>query len=152
MPDLPNPGNPADIARSALGGIKEAIAVGREIKSTAKDVNNFLDEEAKARVAWKKKQLQLQRRGDLIFIDAANEYRELRKIRAAEEGMYTDVEKQFGKQAVTEIKTLIAQMRKEKKMLDHEYQRVRHEERLTWLIIFTLSLLIYSVLKALKVW
>lgn len=152
MPKLPDPGNPADIARSALGGIKEAIAVGREIKSTAKDVNNFLDEEAKARVAWKKKQLQLQRRGDLIFIDAANEYRELRKIRAAEEGMYTDVEKEFGKQAVTEIKALIAQMRKEKRMLDHEYQRVRHEERLTWLIIFTVSLLIYSVLKALRVW
>lgn len=152
MPKLPDPGNPADIARNALGGIKEAIAVGREIKSTAKDVNNFLDEEAKARVAWKKKQLQLQRRGDLIFIDAANEYRELRKIRAAEEGMYTDVEKEFGKQAVTEIKALIAQMRKEKRMLDHEYQRVRHEERLTWLIIFTVSLLIYSVLKALRVW
>lgn len=152
MPELPNPGNPADIARSALGGIKEAIAVGREIKSTAKDVNNFLDEEAKARVAFKKKQLQLQRRGDLVFVDAAKEYRELRKIRAAEEGMYTDVEKEFGKQAVTEIKALIAQMRKEKRMLDHEYQRVRHEERLTWLIIFTLSLLIYSVLKALRVW
>lgn len=152
MPELPNPGNPADIARSALGGIKEAIAVGREIKSTAKDVNNFLDEEAKARVAFKKKQLQLQRRGDLVFVDAAKEYRELRKIRAAEEGMYTDVEKEFGKQAVTEIKALIAQMRKEKRMLDHEYQRVRHEERLTWLIIFTVSLLIYSVLKALRVW
>lgn len=152
MPKLPDPGNPADIARSALGGIKEAIAVGREIKSTAKDVNNFLDEEAKARVAWKKKQLQLQRRGDLVFVDAAKEYRELRKIRAAEEGMYTDVEKEFGKQAVTEIKALIAQMRKEKRMLDHEYQRVRHEERLTWLIIFTVSLLIYSVLKALRVW
>lgn len=152
MPKLPDPGNPADIARSALGGIKEAIAVGREIKSTAKDVNNFLDEEAKARVAFKKKQLQLQRRGDLVFVDAAKEYRELRKIRAAEEGMYTDVEKEFGKQAVTEIKALIAQMRKEKRMLDHEYQRVRHEERLTWLIIFTVSLLIYSVLKALRVW
>lgn len=152
MPKLPDPGNPADIARSALGGIKEAIAVGREIKSTAKDVNNFLDEEAKARVAFKKKQLQLQRRGDLVFVDAAKEYRELRKIRAAEEGMYTDVEKEFGKQAVTEIKALIAQMRKEKRMLDHEYQRVRHEERLTWLIIFTVSLFIYSVLKALRVW
>lgn len=152
MSKLPDPGNPADIARGALGGIKEAIAVGREIKSTAKDVNNFLDEEAKARVAWKKKQLQLQRRGDLIFIDAANEYRELRKIRAAEDGMYNDVEKEFGKQAVNEIKALIAQMRKEKKMLDHEYQRVRHEERLTWLIIFTVSLLIYSILKALRIW
>jgi len=87
---LPDPGNPAEVARSALGGIKEAIKVGREIKDTGREVSNFLDEEAKARVAWKKKQLQLQRRGDLVFVDAANEYREVRKIRAAEEGMYQE--------------------------------------------------------------
>ena len=61
--------NPAQIARTALSGIQEAVKVGREIRSTAKEVNSFLDEEARARVAWKKKQLQLQRRGDLVFVD-----------------------------------------------------------------------------------
>jgi hypothetical protein len=90
--NLPDPGNAADVARQALGGIKEAIKVGREIKQTGAEVSSFLDEEARARIAWKRKQLQLQRRGDLVFIDAANEYREVRKIRAAEEGMYQDVE------------------------------------------------------------
>lgn len=152
MANLPDPGNPADIARQALGGIKEAIKVGREIKDTGKEVNNFLDEEARARVAWKKKQLQLQRRGDLVFVDAAAEYRELRKIKAAEEGMYQEVEREFGKSAVTEVKNLVTQMRKEKKMLDHEFQRARHEERLTWLIIFALAAFIYAILKATKVW
>lgn len=152
MAQLPDPGNPADVARSALGGIKEAIKVGREIKDTGAQVSSFLDEEARARVAWKKKQLQLQRRGDMVFIDAGHEYRELRKIRAAEQGMYEDVEKDFGKEAVAEVKALVQQMRKEKKLLDHEFQRVRHEERLTWMIILGLAGLIYGVFKLSGVW
>ncbi len=152
MSQLPDPGNPADVARSALGGIKEALKVGREIKDTGAQVSSFLDEEARARVAWKKKQLQLQRRGDMVFIDAGHEYRELRKIRAAEQGMYEDVEKDFGKEAVAEVKALVQQMRKEKKLLDHEFQRVRHEERLTWLIIFSVAGLVYGIFKISGVW
>ena len=152
MTKLPDPGNPADVARQALGGIKEAIKVGREIKQTGTEVSNFLDEEARARIAWKRKQLQLQRRGDMVFINAASEYREVRKIRAAEEGMYQDVEKEFGKAAVTEVKSLIAQMRKDNKVLDYEFQRLRAEERLTWIIIFVLSAIIYGVFKLMGAW
>jgi len=144
--------NPAQIARTALGGIQEAIKVGREIRSTAKEVNSFLDEEARARVAWKKKQLQLQRRGDLVFVDAAEEYREVRKIRAAEEGMYEDMEREFGRGAVTEVKALVAQMRKERKILDHEFQRVQAEERLIWILIFTVAAVFYGILKATGAW
>jgi hypothetical protein len=144
--------NPAQIARTALGGIQEAIKVGREIRSTAKEVNSFLDEEARARVAWKKKQLQLQRRGDLVFVDAAEEYREVRKIRAAEEGMYEDMEREFGRGAVTEVKSLVAQMRKERKILDHEFQRVRAEERLIWILIFAVAAIFYGILNATGAW
>ena len=144
--------NPAQIARTALGGIQEAIKVGREIRSTAKEVNSFLDEEARARVAWKKKQLQLQRRGDLVFVDAAAEYREVRKIRAAEEGMYDDMEREFGRGAANEVKALVAQMRKERKILDHEFQRVQAEERLIWILIFTVAAVFYGILKATGAW
>jgi hypothetical protein len=152
MSQLPDPGNPAEVARSALGGIKEALKVGREIKQTGREVSNFLDEEAKARIAWKKKQLQLQRRGDLVFVDAAAEYREVRKIRAAEEGMYQEMEQEFGRQAVTEVKALVSQMRKERKMLDYEFQRVRHEERLIWILIFMVASIFYGILKATGAW
>ena len=144
--------NPAQIARTALGGIQEAIKVGREIRSTAKEVNSFLDEEARARVAWKKKQLQLQRRGDLVFVGAAAEYREVRKIRAAEEGMYDDMEPEFGRGAVTEVKALVTQMRKERKILDHEFQRIQAEERLIWILIFTVAAVFYGILKATGAW
>lgn len=144
--------NPAQIARTALSGIQEAVKVGREIRSTAKEVNSFLDEEARARVAWKKKQLQLQRRGDLVFVDAAAEYREVRKIRAAEEGMYDDMEREFGRGAVNEVKALVAQMRKERKILDHEFQRIQAEERLIWILIFTVAIIFYGILKATGAW
>jgi len=144
--------DPASTARAALEGIKEAVKVGREIKQTGTEVSSFLDEEAKARVAWKKKQLQLERRGDLVFIDAANEYREVRKIRAAEQGMYEDMEREFGKTAVTEVQSLIAQMRKERKVLDHDFQRFRAEERIIWITIFAVSAIFYGVLKATGAW
>ena len=144
--------DPAATARAALDGIKEAVKVGREIKQTGAEVSSFLDEEAKARIAWKKKQLQLQRRGDLVFIDAANEYREVRKIRAAEQGMYEDMERDFGKDAVTEVQSLIAQMRKERKILDHDFQRLRAEERITWIIIFMVAAIFYGVLKVTGAW
>jgi hypothetical protein len=144
--------DPAATARAALDGIKEAVKVGREIKQTGAEVSSFLDEEAKARIAWKKKQLQLERRGDLVFIDAANEYREVRKIRAAEEGMYEDMEREFGKTAVTEVQSLIAQMRKERKILDHDFQRLRAEERITWIIIFMVAAIFYGVLKVTGAW
>ena len=144
--------DPAATARAALDGIKEAVKVGREIKQTGAEVSSFLDEEAKARIAWKKKQLQLQRRGDLVFIDAANEYREVRKIRAAEQGMYEDMERDFGKAAVTEVQSLIAQMRKERKILDHDFQRLRAEERITWIIIFMVAAIFYGVFKVTGAW
>ena len=144
--------DPAATARAALDGIKEAVKVGREIKQTGAEVSSFLDEEAKARIAWKKKQLQLQRRGDLVFIDAANEYREVRKIRAAEQGMYEDMERDFGKTAVTEVQSLIAQMRKERKILDHDFQRLRAEERITWIIIFMVAAIFYGILKVTGAW
>jgi hypothetical protein len=144
--------DPASTARAALEGIKEAVKIGREIKQTGAEVSSFLDEEAKARIAWKKKQLQLERRGDLVFIDAANEYREVRKIRAAEQGMYEDMEREFGKTAVTEVQSLIAQMRKERKVLDHDFQRFRAEERIIWITIFAVSAIFYGVLKATGAW
>lgn len=152
MSQLPDPGNPAEVARLALGGIKEAIKVGREIKQAGAEVNSFLDEEARARIAWKKKQLQLQRRGDLVFVDASTEYREVRKIREAEEQMYKDIGAEFGKAAVGEVKALVAQMRREKQTLDHEFQRMRAEERLTWILIFLMAGIIYGILKMTGAW
>lgn len=139
-------------ARAALSGVKEAIKVGREIKDTAKEVNAFLDEEAKARIAWKKRQQEVQRRGDMVWIDAVKEYKIIRQIRDAEAAMYLEVEQEFGRQAVAEVKALIVRLRKDHRELHDEFYRKRIEARREWGILLLLSAIIYGVFKFTGAW
>ena len=152
MAQLPDPIDPSKVVQTALGGIKEALKAGRDIKETAKEVNAFLDEEAKARVAWRRRQQEVQRRGDMMFIDAINEYRILYGIRKQKDEAFKQIEKEFGKRAVQEVEQLEVRLRKEKKDLQKEYDSDRKASRKEWLIIILISALIYGVLKATKVW
>ena len=140
--------DPIETTRAALGGIKEALKVGREIKETAKEVNTFLDEEAKARVAWKRKQQQAMRRGDMVWMEAIEEYRIIRQIREAEQEMYRQVEREFGRSAVSEVKTLINQLRKDHRELNDEFYRNRMQARREWGGILLASALVYGLFKA----
>ena len=141
----------AATAMAALGGIKEAVKVGKEINETAKEVNAFLDEEAKARVAWKRKQQQIERRGDMMFINAYDEYKIIRQIRDAEAQMYRDIEKEFGRSAVSEVKSLIVQLRKQHLELNDEYYRKRMQVRREWLVLMCASAVLYGVFKMMGV-
>jgi len=140
--------DPIETTRAALGGIKEAVKVGREIKETAKEVNTFLDEEAKARVAWKRKQQQMMRRGDMVWMEAIDEYRIIRQIREAEQTMYRDVEREFGRSAVSEVKSLINQLRKDHRELNDEFYRNRMQARREWGGLLLVSAIVYGILKA----
>jgi|APGre2960657404_1045060.scaffolds.fasta_scaffold289962_1 hypothetical protein len=140
--------DPIETTRAALSGIKEAVKVGREIKETAKEVNTFLDEEAKARVAWKRKQQQMMRRGDMVWMEAVDEYRIIRQIRDAEQAMYREVEREFGRSAVSEVKSLINQLRKDHRELNDEFYRNRVQARREWGGILILSAVVYGILKA----
>jgi hypothetical protein len=140
--------DPIETTRAALGSIKEAVKVGREIKETAKEVNTFLDEEAKARVAWKRKQQQMMRRGDMVWMEAVDEYRIIRQIRDAEQAMYREVEREFGRSAVSEVKSLINQLRKDHRELNDEFYRNRVQARREWGGILILSAVVYGILKA----
>ena len=140
--------DPIETTRAALGGIKEAIKVGREIKETAKEVNTFLDEEAKARVAWKRKQQQMMRRGDMVWMEAIDEYRIIRQIREAEQEMYRQDEREFGRSAVSEVKSLINQLRKDHRELNDEFYRNRMQARREWSGIILVSAIVYGILKA----
>ena len=152
MSQLPDPIDPSKVVQTALGGIKEAIKAGRDIKETAKEVNAFLDEEAKARVSWRRKQQEVQRRGDMMYIDAINEYRILFNIKKSKEEAFRQIEKEFGKKAVSEVQSLEERLRRERRELQKEYDSDRKQTRNEWLIIGLLGLLIYGILKATKVW
>ncbi len=152
MSQLPDPIDPSKVVQTALGGIKEAIKAGRDIKETAKEVNAFLDEEARARVAWRRKQQEVQRRGDMMYIDAINEYRVLYNIRKTRDEAFKQLEKEFGKKAAQEVQDLEVRLRKERKELQKEYDSDRKASRNEWLVIIVVSALIYGLLKATKVW
>lgn len=152
MAQLPDPTDPSKVVQTALGGIKEALKAGREIKETAKEVNTFLDEEARARVAWRKKQQEVQRRGDMMYIDAINEYKILYNIRKTKEAAFKEIEKEFGKRAISEVQDLEVRLRRERKELQKDFDLVRQATRKEWLIISVLALLIYGILKFTKVW
>ena len=152
MSQLPDPIDPSKVVQTALGGIKEAIKAGRDIKETAKEVNAFLDEEARARVAWRKKQQEVQRRGDMMFIDAINEYRILYNIRKQKETAFKQIEKEFGRKAIQEVEQLEVRLRKEKKELQREFDSDRKQTRNEWLVLGVLALVVYAILKLTKVW
>jgi hypothetical protein len=152
LSQLPDPTDPSKVVQTALGGIKEALKAGREIKETAKEVNTFLDEEAKARVAWRRKQQEVQRRGDMMYIDAINEYRVLYNLRRNKEDAFRQIEKEFGKRAVDEVQALETRLRKERKELQKEFDSDRQASRKEWLVLGLLALLIYGILKTTKVW
>lgn len=144
--------DPITTARAALSGIKEGLQVGREIKETAKEVNNFLDEEAKARVAFKRRQQEVQRRGDMVWVDAVKEYRIIRQIKDAEVAMYKEVEKEFGRAAVSEVRSLIDRLRKDHRELNDEFYRKQKESRREWGTLLLISAVIYGIFKFTGVW
>ena len=152
MSQLPDPTDPSKVVQTALGGIKEALKAGRDIKETAKEVNAFLDEEARARVAWKRKQQEVQRRGDMMYIDAINEYRILYDIRTQKEKAFKQIEKEFGKRAIQEVNDLEIRLRRERKELQREFESDRKQTRNEWLVLGVLALVLYGILKATKVW
>jgi hypothetical protein len=149
---LPDPTDPSKVVQSALGGIREALKAGKDIQETAKEVNAFLDAEAKARVSFRRKQQEVQRRGDMMYIDAINEYRVLRNIRVQKERAFKQLEREFGRKAIQEVEQLEVRLRKEKKELQREFDSDRKQTRNEWLALGMAALVVYGILKAMRVW
>ena len=149
---LPEPTNPTEAVNAALGGIKQALKAGQEIQQTATEVNQFLDAEARARVAFKKRKQQIARRGDTVWVDARAEWDVIRKMREAEAAMYKEVEKEFGSRAVSEVKALVVQLRKDHRELHDEFYRKQKESRREWGILLVISAVIYGIFKFMGVW
>ena len=152
MSQLPDPTDPSKVVQTALGGIREALKAGRDIKETAAEVNRFLDEEARARVAYRRKQQEVKRRGDMMYIDAINEYRLLQDIRQQKDKAFDQIRKEFGSRAIQEVQDLETRLRRERKDLQKEFDSDRVASRNEWLVLLALSAVIYGILKATKVW
>ena len=90
----------------------------------------------------------MMRRGDMVWMEAVDEYRIIRQIRDAETQMYRDVEQEFGRAAVSEVKSLINQLRRDHRELNDEFYRNRMQARREWGGLLLVSALIYGIFKA----
>jgi hypothetical protein len=90
----------------------------------------------------------MMRRGDMVWMEAIDEYRIIRQIREAEQAMYREVEQEFGRSAVSEVKSLINQLRKDHRELNDEFYRNRMQARREWGGLLLASAIVYGILKA----
>jgi ABC-type nickel/cobalt efflux system permease component RcnA len=82
-----------------------------------------------------------------MFMNAYEEYKIIRQIRDAEMEMYKQIEMEFGKSAVSEVKTLIVQLRKQHRELNDEFYRKRMETRREIFWILVASTIVYGMFK-----
>ncbi len=61
--------------------------------------------------------------------------------------MYRQIEMEFGRSAVSEVKSLITQLRKQHLELNDEFYRKRMQTRREWGMILVASAVVYGVFK-----
>ena len=82
-----------------------------------------------------------------MFMSAYEEYKIIRQIREAEAEMYRQIEQEYGRSAVSEVKSLITQMRKQHLELNDEMYRKRMETRREMLWLLLASSVVYGIFK-----
>ncbi len=68
-------------------------------------------------------------------------------LERAEQEMYKQIEVEFGRPAVSEVKSLITQLRKQHLELNDEFYRKRMQTRREWGMILVASAVVYGIFK-----
>jgi hypothetical protein len=109
------------VAKAAVAGIKEALAVGKELESVTKDIQELGKADVQARAAFRKKQLN--RPKDTSVFSAVEEWRGVYEIKKIEEELKHDIIEKHGHAAWAEIEVIKERIIKDNKNLTDEYGR-----------------------------
>jgi len=109
------------VAKAAVAGIKEALAVGKELESVTKDIQDLGKADVQARAAFRKKQLN--RPKDTSVFSAVEEWRGVYEIKKIEEELKHDIIEKHGHDAWAEIEVIKERILKDNKILTDEYGR-----------------------------
>ena len=130
------------VAKAAVAGIKEALAVGKELESVTKDIQELGKSEVQARAAFRKKQLN--RPKDTSVFSAVEEWRGVYEIKKIEEELIRDIIEKHGPAAWAEIEVIKERILKDNKTLTDEYGRDLHKLAMLKWYCFSAALLIVS--------
>jgi predicted RNA-binding protein with RPS1 domain len=109
------------VAKAAVAGIKEALAVGKELESVTKDIQELGKADVQARAAFRKKQLN--RPKDTSVFSAVEEWRGLYEIKQIEEELKRDIIEKHGPAAWTEVEAIKQRILADNKNLTDEFGR-----------------------------
>jgi hypothetical protein len=109
------------VAKAAVAGIKEALAVGKELESVTKDIQELGKSEVQARAAFRKKQLN--RPKDTSVFSAVEEWRGVYEIKQIEEELKRDIIEKHGPAAWTEVEAIKQRILADNKNLTDEFGR-----------------------------
>ncbi len=130
------------VAKAAVAGIKEALAVGKELESVTKDIQELGKSEVQARAAFRKKQLN--RPKDTSVFSAVEEWRGVYEIKKIEEELKKDIIEKYGPAAWAEVEVIKERILKDNKNLTDEYGRDLHKLAMLKWYCFSAALLIVS--------
>ena len=109
------------VAKAAVAGIKEALAVGKELESVTKDIQDLGKADVQARAAFRRKQLN--RPKDTSVFSAVEEWRGLYEIKKIEEELKRDIIEKHGPAAWTEVEAIKQRILADNKNLTDEFGR-----------------------------
>jgi predicted RNA-binding protein with RPS1 domain len=109
------------VAKAAVAGIKEALAVGKELESVTKDIQELGKADVQARAAFRKKQLNRPR--DTSVFSAVEEWRGVYEIKKIEEELKKDIIEKYGPAAWAEVETIKQRILADNKSLTDEFGR-----------------------------
>lgn len=131
-------------ARAAVSGIREGLAVGKEIEELGKDIANLGKADLEARRAYRRKQAV--RKPDTHFFEAVEEWQRFREIHDMRQEMLDDVRRKYGSKAVQEITEIEERMKKEWEKIYTEDGHDRKKLFMVKVYCFLLAAIITAIL------
>lgn len=131
-------------ARAAISGIKEGLAVGKELEELTKEIGQLGQADLQARRAYRRKQTV--RKPDTHFFEAVEEWKRFREIHDMRQEMLAEVKRNYGQKAVDDIVAIEERMKKE---WDKIYTEDGHDKKKLFMLkvyCFGLAAIITAIL------
>lgn len=131
-------------ARAAVSGIREGLAVGKEIEELGKDIAQLGKADLQARAAYRRKQAV--RKPDTHFFEAIEEWKRFREIHDMRQEMIDDVKRKYGQKAVDEINAIEERMKKDWEKIYNEDGHDRQKLFMLKVYCFLLAAIITAIM------
>ena len=131
-------------ARAAISGIREGLAVGKELEELTKEIGELGQADIAARRAYRRKQAV--RKPDTHFFEAIEEWKRFREIHDMRQEMINDVKRKYGQKAVDEINEIEQRMKKDWEKIYNEDGHDRKKLFMVKVYCFLLAAIITAIL------